>query len=298
MGGDGIVGGEGVLKAKSNGVTDESVRVMSIDDEYNGDELRLGAIAKEDDVPLVDGVLNGALGAFSDMGLCFGDELLKLRFKKMPWKCLRLKINEDDDDLKIRIRSHFIKKKLCKIGIAGSEDRPPMLAPGNYVQWKYRIKRYTDTKPNHELIYYCLENPPYKLDWKDIEVPVSEGSPITTTARIHETYKNVLQEIRDQLNAEAEAKIYKPTNNNLRTSSNTSRANQDNSPRINRSVGYENQRIGNVAGARENVGSSVVQKSGIQCYNCKEFGHVARECDPAPSYIYKYKYKRKVNVII
>nr|GEZ25391.1 hypothetical protein [Tanacetum cinerariifolium] len=36
--------------------------------------------------------------------------------------------------------------------------------------------------------------------------------------------------------------------------------------------------IGNVAGARENVGSSVVQKSGIQCYNCKEFRHVAREC--------------------
>nr|GEW66867.1 retrovirus-related Pol polyprotein from transposon TNT 1-94 [Tanacetum cinerariifolium] len=46
-------------------------------------------------------------------------------------------------------------------------------------------------------------------------------------------------------------KIYKPTNNNLRTSSNTIRANQDNSPRINRSIGYENQRIGNVDGARE-----------------------------------------------
>nr|GFA03700.1 hypothetical protein [Tanacetum cinerariifolium] len=42
-------------------------------------------------------------------------------------------------------------------------------------------------------------------------------------------------------------------------------------------TGYENQRIGNVAGARETVGSTVVQKSGIQCYNCKEFGHVARE---------------------
>nr|GFA80914.1 hypothetical protein [Tanacetum cinerariifolium] len=38
-------------------------------------------------------------------------------------------------------------------------------------------------------------------------------------------------------------KIYKPTNNNLRTSSNTSRANQDNSSRSNKSVGYENQRI-------------------------------------------------------
>nr|GEZ65042.1 hypothetical protein [Tanacetum cinerariifolium] len=80
-----------------------------------------------------------------------------------------------------------------------------MLAPGNCVQWKSRIKRYIDTKPNHELIHYCLENSLYKLDWKDIEVPVSEGSPITTTARIHETYKNVLQDIRDQLNAKAEA---------------------------------------------------------------------------------------------
>nr|GFA71168.1 hypothetical protein [Tanacetum cinerariifolium] len=48
-------------------------------------------------------------------------------------------------------------------------------------------------------------------------------------------------------------KIYKPTNNNLRASSNTSRADQDNSPRINKNAGYENQRIGNVDGARENV---------------------------------------------
>nr|GFB62864.1 hypothetical protein [Tanacetum cinerariifolium] len=45
-------------------------------------------------------------------------------------------------------------------------------------------------------------------------------------------------------------KIYKPTNNNLRTSSNTSRANQDNSPRIHRNAGYEGQRSGTVAGAR------------------------------------------------
>nr|GFC00335.1 hypothetical protein [Tanacetum cinerariifolium] len=32
-------------------------------------------------------------------------------------------------------------------------------------------------------------------------------------------------------------KIYKPTNNNLRTSSNTSHANQDNSPWIHRNAG-------------------------------------------------------------
>nr|GEY86459.1 hypothetical protein [Tanacetum cinerariifolium] len=47
-------------------------------------------------------------------------------------------------------------------------------------------------------------------------------------------------------------RIYKPTNNNLRTSSNTSRANQDNSPRIHRNAGYEGQGV--------------------------EYGHVAREC--------------------
>ncbi|GKA06209.1 retrovirus-related pol polyprotein from transposon TNT 1-94 [Tanacetum coccineum] len=292
---------------------------------------------------------------------------------------------------------------------AGSKDRPPMLAPGNYVQWKSRIKRYIDTKPNSELIHYCLQNPPYTYQWAEKTVPVAEGSSETTTERYMENYKNVSQDIRDQLNAEAEAvqiiltgidndiystvdacpnacemwkaierlkqgesinvqdletnlywefgkftsrdgeslesyysrfykmmnelvrnqchvtnhqvnsilniqtttrmgkepatvtedeemskekeidklmalislsfkKIYKPTNNNLRTSSNTSRANQDNSPRINRGTGYDNQRAVNVVGARENVGTLVVQKSGIQCYNCKEYGHVSREC--------------------
>nr|GEX14649.1 hypothetical protein [Tanacetum cinerariifolium] len=52
-------------------------------------------------------------------------------------------------------------------------------------------------------------------------------------------------------------KIYKPTNNNLRTSSNTSRENQDNSSWINRGTGYDNQMLGNVVGARETVGTTV-----------------------------------------
>ncbi|GJV18841.1 retrovirus-related pol polyprotein from transposon TNT 1-94 [Tanacetum coccineum] len=29
---------------------------------------------------------------------------------------------------------------------------------------------------------------------------------------------------------------------------------------------------------RETVGGQVVQQSGIQCFNCKEFGHYAKEC--------------------
>nr|GFC18081.1 hypothetical protein [Tanacetum cinerariifolium] len=38
------------------------------------------------------------------------------------------------------------------------------------------------------------------------------------------------------------------------------------------------QRTVNVAGTREKVGSQVVQKTGIQCFNCKEYGHFAKEC--------------------
>nr|GEU83095.1 RNA-directed DNA polymerase, eukaryota [Tanacetum cinerariifolium] len=73
-------------------------------------------------------------------------------------------------------------------------------------------------------------------------------------------------------------KIYKPTNNNLNTSSNTIRENQDNTLRINRGTGYDNQMAVNVAGARENIDSHVVQKSRIHFYNYKEYWHVAIEC--------------------
>ncbi|GKG03553.1 hypothetical protein Tco_0311189, partial [Tanacetum coccineum] len=33
-----------------------------------------------------------------------------------------------------------------------------------------------------------------------------------------------------------------------------------------------------VAGNREKVGSQVVQQTGIQCFNCKGYGHYAKEC--------------------
>nr|GEV02533.1 reverse transcriptase domain-containing protein [Tanacetum cinerariifolium] len=185
------------------------------------------------------------------------------------------------------------------------------------------IKIYIDTKPNNEYIHYYLQNPPYKSKWTEKTVPVAEGGLETTIEWYMVNYKNVSQDIRNQLN-EAEAvqiiltgiendiyftidaflnayemwkeieklkqewkrsqlaanrnrgkaianpplpiydqepdmvakddalskekeidklmdlislsfnKIYKPTNNNLKTSSNTSRAHQDNTSRINR----------------------------------------------------------------
>ncbi|GJS81835.1 retrovirus-related pol polyprotein from transposon TNT 1-94 [Tanacetum coccineum] len=251
---------------------------------------------------------------------------------------------------------------------SGGKDRPPMLAPGNYVQWKSKIKRYIDTKPNNELIYYCLQNPPYKFKWTEKTVPVAkdnshrdrfykmmnellrnqcdvtnhqvnvqfllqlqpEWQRFVTLLKQHQNEVNEIRAERlarttnplalvsqqqpvyhfqnhpnhytqnsstrsqpaatrnrgkaivnsppptydqepamvvddDKMSKEKEIdklmalislsfnKIYKPTNNNLRTSSNTSRANQDNSLRNNRGTGYDNQRVVNVAGPKENV---------------------------------------------
>nr|GEZ19337.1 hypothetical protein [Tanacetum cinerariifolium] len=76
-------------------------------------------------------------------------------------------------------------------------------------------------------------------------------------------------------------KIYNPTNKNLRTSSNSRNKNVDTTLRFkndNQSGQFGNRRTVNVAGAREKVGSPVVQQSGIQCFNYKEFGHFAKEC--------------------
>ncbi|GJS24686.1 retrovirus-related pol polyprotein from transposon TNT 1-94 [Tanacetum coccineum] len=65
------------------------------------------------------------------------------------------------------------------------------------------------------------------------------------------------------------------------TSQNTRNKNVDTTPRYrndNQTGQFGNQRAVNVVGARETIGGPVVQQSGIQCFNCKEFGHYAKEC--------------------
>ncbi|GJS83072.1 hypothetical protein Tco_0749613 [Tanacetum coccineum] len=132
--------------------------------------------------------------------------------------------------------------------------------------WKHVVKT----------VHQCWHwNPPYKFKWTEKDfVPVTVGQIILTGIDndIYSTVDACPNAYHNQLLPEIEEKeidklmalislsfkkIYKPTNNNLRTSSNTSRANQENSLRINKGTGYDNQRAVNVAGARENVGTQI-----------------------------------------
>ncbi|GJU83635.1 hypothetical protein Tco_1286000 [Tanacetum coccineum] len=40
--------------------------------------------------------------------------------------------------------------------VAGSRDRPPMLAMGRYAQWHSRFLRYIDTRPNGDALRKCI----------------------------------------------------------------------------------------------------------------------------------------------
>nr|GEW15765.1 hypothetical protein [Tanacetum cinerariifolium] len=279
---------------------------------------------------------------------------------------------------------------------AGSRDRPSMIAPGRYPQWRSWFLRYVDTRPNDEALRKCILSGPYKpttilvqvveetdnspafpehttMEWSRFVTNVKQQHKLDEVSYhklfdILKQYQNEVNELRAEklarnanplpLVATAQAsqdpfyqssrshksqapspkpsiptrshtatrhkgkeiakpitppsetaseedsdleqaqrdkdmqknlaliakyfkKIYKPTNNNLRTSLNSKNKNVDMTPwykNDDHSGQFGTQRIVNVTAARENVRSKVVQQSGIQCFNCKEYGHFAKEC--------------------
>nr|GEX42368.1 hypothetical protein [Tanacetum cinerariifolium]GEX64617.1 hypothetical protein [Tanacetum cinerariifolium] len=77
---------------------------------------------------------------------------------------------------------------------AGGKDHPLMLAPGNYVQWKPRIKRYIDTKLNHKHIHFCLKNPPYQYKFLPTDAnatPVTPGNEVDACLNVMEIWKAI-----------------------------------------------------------------------------------------------------------
>ncbi|GKD36447.1 hypothetical protein Tco_1251956, partial [Tanacetum coccineum] len=82
--------------------------------------------------------------------------------------------------------------------------------------------------------------------------PIYDQEPVTITKDDEMSKEKEIDKLMALISLSFK-KIYKSTNNNLQTSSNTSRSNQDNSVRINKGTGYDNQRVVNVARTRENV---------------------------------------------
>ncbi|GJZ97093.1 hypothetical protein Tco_0669427 [Tanacetum coccineum] len=86
---------------------------------------------------------------------------------------------------------------------AGSKDRPPMLGPGRYSQWRSRFLRYIDTKPNGGGLKKCILNGPYVPTSVLIQaVPEAEGRPAVQQHTAIETVLNMTPENKEQHSSE------------------------------------------------------------------------------------------------
>ncbi|GKF16913.1 hypothetical protein Tco_0061831, partial [Tanacetum coccineum] len=135
---------------------------------------------------------------------------------------------------------------------------------------QYLDPYYQAPKPHRSLAQpsFTRSNASTKYKGKKIAKPITppsesaseEDSDLEQDQRDKDMQKNLT------LIAKYFEKIYKPTNNNLRTSSNSRNKNVDTSLRYkndNQTGQFRNQRTVTVAGARETIGSQVVQQNRI-----------------------------------
>ncbi|GKB40557.1 integrase, catalytic region, zinc finger, CCHC-type containing protein [Tanacetum coccineum] len=214
----------------------------------------------------------------------------------------------------------------------GSKDRPPMLGPGRYSQWRSRFLRYIDTKPNGEGLMKSILFGPYMPSTVLVQaVAATEGNPAVQQHTTIETVLNMTPENKEHFLSKKEAifllltgigddiystvdacktanemwiaierlqqgeslnvqdciyqtqrqrdrKQFTPQSESVSKKTNKT---EDTTPRYNndnQSGQFGNQRTITVAGTKEAVGIPVVQQNGIQCFNCKGFGHYTKEC--------------------
>ncbi|GKE12998.1 hypothetical protein Tco_1416549 [Tanacetum coccineum] len=68
--------------------------------------------------------------------------------------------------------------QMHNIMAAGSRDHPPMLATGQYAQWRSRFLRCINTRPNGDALRKCILEGPYTPTTVIIlVVPAMDNSP-------------------------------------------------------------------------------------------------------------------------
>nr|GEV50882.1 hypothetical protein [Tanacetum cinerariifolium] len=199
---------------------------------------------------------------------------------------------------------------------AGSSDHPPMLTTGRYAQWKSRLMRYIDTRPNGKALKKCILQGPYKLSHIIILGQPATNKYLEVLELVAvKTFMNISPENKAHYDVEKEAihllltgigdgiyltvdacktahdmwitieRFYKMMNEMVRNQLEvaTMKLNvqflQQLQPEWSRFIGqFRNQRTVTAAGATETVGSQVVQQTRIQRFSYKEFRHFSKEC--------------------
>nr|GEV53593.1 retrovirus-related Pol polyprotein from transposon TNT 1-94 [Tanacetum cinerariifolium] len=90
--------------------------------------------------------------------------------------------------------------------VAGSKDRPPMLASRRYAHWQSRFLRYIYTRPDGDALRKCILEGPYQLTTVTIPVvPATDGTPAIPERTAVETILNMSLENKEHYQSEKEA---------------------------------------------------------------------------------------------
>ncbi|GKA14452.1 retrovirus-related pol polyprotein from transposon TNT 1-94 [Tanacetum coccineum] len=179
---------------------------------------------------------------------------------------------------------------------AGTDTRPPMLVENDYESWKIRIHRYIRGKPNGKLIWKSIQNGPTPH-------PMVTDPPPANSTVMPAPRKKLDSEFNDEENklemADTQAEIILSQGLprhifNILNQTSTAKEIWDNVEMLMQGSGrtlqqrkedlfdeYERFRaIGNesIHGRLDNGCNTGARGKKVICYNCREEGHVARQC--------------------